>query len=190
LGALEDGEIILFLGSGFARKGLAYLLEAFSSLKDERTQLWVVGKGRVGGYQTLAQKLGIAQRVRFWGPQTEVAPFYQAASLLALPTLYDPCSNVVLEALGCGCPVLTTVANGAQEFITPGENGEILTQPDEIPLWSAALKEWLTRSRDPKVSRAAQEAVAHLSWETTVSQTLAVLEEAQGRINEVSLRLK
>jgi UDP-glucose:(heptosyl)LPS alpha-1,3-glucosyltransferase len=180
LGAPEGGRIILFVGSGFARKGLTYLLEAFRNLRDERTQLWVVGKGRVGGYQTLAQKLGIAQRVRFWGPQTEVAPFYQAASLLALPTLYDPCSNVVLEALGCGCPVLTTAANGAQEFITSGENGEIITQPDKISLWSAALTHWLNRSRDTKVRWAAQEAVAHLSWEVTVSHTLEVLEEAVG----------
>jgi UDP-glucose:(heptosyl)LPS alpha-1,3-glucosyltransferase len=178
LGASNEGEIILFVGSGFARKGLAYLLEAFSCLKDERTKLWVVGKGRVGGFQRLAQKLGVAQWVRFWGPQAEVAPFYQAASLLALPTLYDPCSNVVLEALGCGCPVLTTAANGAAEFITPGENGEIMARPDEISVWAKALKDWLDRNRDPGMGQAAREAVAHLSWETTVSQTLEVLQEA------------
>ncbi len=177
-GAPKEGGIMLFAGSGFARKGLAYLLEAFSRLKDEGQQLWVVGKGRVGGYQTLAQKLGVAKRVRFWGLQAEVAPFYQVATLLALPTLYDPCSNVVLEALGCGCPVLTTAANGAAEFITPGENGEIMAQPDEISVWAKALKDWLDRNRDPGVGQATREAVAHLSWEATVSQTLEVLQEA------------
>ncbi len=178
LGASNREGIILFVGSGFARKGLAYLLEAFSCLKDERVELWVVGKGRVRGYQSLAQKLGVAQRVRFWGPQAEVAPFYQTATLLALPTLYDPCSNVVLEALGCGCPVLTTAANGAAEFITPGENGEIMAQPDALAAWAQALQDWLTRSLDPGVGQAAREAVAHLSWEATVSQTLEVLQEA------------
>jgi UDP-glucose:(heptosyl)LPS alpha-1,3-glucosyltransferase len=173
----EDG-IILFAGSGFARKGLAYLLEAFSHLTDKRTHLWVVGKGRAGRYQALAQQLGVAERVRFWGPQTEMAPFYQAADLLALPTLYDPCSNVVLEALGCGCPVITTAANGAAEFITSGENGEVVSRPDDIPVWAGALGDWLDRDRDAQVSRAAQEAVAHLSWEGTVSQTLEVIAEA------------
>ena len=137
-----------------------------------------VGKGRVGNYQARAQQLGIAGQVRFFGPQVEVAPFYQAANLLALPTLYDPCSNVVLEALGCGCPVLTTAANGAAEFITVGENGGIIAQPDAIPLWVEALRHWLARSRDPQVSQTTREAVAHLSWEATVSQTLEVLEEA------------
>jgi UDP-glucose:(heptosyl)LPS alpha-1,3-glucosyltransferase len=106
-----------------------------------------------------------------------MAPFYQAADLLALPTLYDPCSNVVLEALGCGCPVITTAANGAAEFITPGENGEVIAHPNDIKVWAGALDHWLARSRDPGVGRAAQEAVAHLSWEATVSQTLEVLAE-------------
>jgi len=178
LGAEEEDGIILFAGSGFARKGLAYLVEAFSHLTDKQAHLWVVGKGRVGRFKALAQQLGMAGRVRFWGPQVKMAPFYQAADLLALPTLYDPCSNVVLEALGCGCPVITTAANGAAEFITPGKNGEVVSLPDDIPVWAGALGDWLDRDRDPQVSRAAQEAVAHLSWEATVSQTLEVLEQA------------
>ncbi len=136
LEAPEEGGVVLFVGSGFARKGLAYLLEAFGRLTDVRAHLWVVGKGRVARYQALAQKLGVAGRVRFWGPVQQAAAFYQAADVLALPTLYDPCSNVVLEALGCGCPVITTAANGAAEFITAGENGEVISQPDDLPAWS------------------------------------------------------
>ncbi|MFZ2088742.1 MAG: glycosyltransferase family 4 protein, partial [Desulfobaccales bacterium] len=140
--------------------------------------LWVVGKDRLGKYQAIAERLGVAPRVRFWGPRAEVAPFYQAADLLALPTLYDPCSNVVLEALGCGCPVITTAANGAAEFITPGTNGEVIAKPDDIETWIRPLDEWLVRSQDPQVGQTAQDAVAHLSWEATVSQTLEVLTEA------------
>ena len=177
LGAPEGAGIILFVGSGFRRKGLAYLLEAFRRLKDERAQLWVVGKGRVGYYQDLARRLEVAQRVKVWGPQADVAPFYQVANVLALPSLYDPLSNVVLEALGCGCPVLTTIANGAGEFISPGENGEIISL-DENAVWGEALRYWHTKSQDPAVGRAAREAVAHLTWEATVYQTLEVLKEA------------
>ncbi|MGQ9687853.1 MAG: glycosyltransferase family 4 protein [Desulfobaccales bacterium] len=170
--------IILFVGSGFARKGLVYLLEAFAGLKEKDVHLWVVGKDRLASYQALAQRLGVASHVRFWGPQREVAPFYQAADLLALPTLYDPCSNVVLEALGCGCPVITTAANGAGEFVLPGENGAIIAQPDAVPVWVEALHLWLARRRDNQTSQAAVAAVAALSWEATISQTLEVLVEA------------
>ena len=173
-----DAEIILFVGSGFARKGLAYLLQAFSTLKDQRSQLWVVGKGHLNRYQKIAERLGVADRVKFWGPAPETAPFYQAATLLALPTLYDPCSNVVLEALACGLPVITTAANGAAEFLTPGGHGAIIPQPDDIAGLSESLARFLYLGQDPQVRRSATAAVAGLSWQATVAQTLEVLEEA------------
>jgi UDP-glucose:(heptosyl)LPS alpha-1,3-glucosyltransferase len=178
LGVPDDAGIVLFVGSGFKRKGLAFLLQAFSSLSDKTCLLWVVGKGNSAPYQRAAGRLGVADRVRFWGPAAETAPFYQAATVLALPTLYDPCSNVVLEALACGLPVTTTAANGAAEFLTPGENGAIIPQPEDITGLSEALALFLDQSRDPQVRQSATQAVAGLSWEATVAQTLEVLEEA------------
>ena len=177
LGAPENGPVVLFVGSGFERKGLPYLFQAFGSLKDKTSQLWVVGKGDEALYRQAAKGLGVADRVKFWGPVTETAPFYQAATVLALPTLYDPCSNVVLEALACGTPAVTTAANGAAEFITPGENGVILPQPDDIEGLTAALAAFLARGQAPEVRRAATQSVAALSWESTVAQTLEVLAE-------------
>jgi UDP-glucose:(heptosyl)LPS alpha-1,3-glucosyltransferase len=177
LGATEGGGIILFVGSGFERKGLSYLLQAFSGLKDMGCELWVVGKGQAAPYQRLVEHLGLADRVRFWGTVGETAPYYQAATVLALPTLYDPCSNVVLEALACGTPVLTTAANGATEFLTPKENGAIVPQPDDIAGLRGALAEFLDRGEDPQTRQAAAAAVAGLSWEATVGQTIEVLEE-------------
>ena len=178
LGAPEAGEVVLFVGSGFERKGLTYLLEAFGGLKDKGCHLWVVGKGRIPVYQRQAARLGISARVRFWGPAADPAPFYQAATVLALPTLYDPCSNVMLEALACGTPVVTTAANGAAEFIARGENGAVLAQPDATAALTAGLAAFLDQGRDDRVRRAAAQAVAGLSWERTVAQTLEVLEEA------------
>ncbi len=178
LGAPADRKIVLFVGSGFERKGLAYLFQAFGSLTDREAHLWVVGKGREAPYRRLVEPRGLADRVRFWGPVTETAPFYQAATVLALPTLYDPCSNVVLEALACGTPVVTTAANGAAAFLTPAESGAVIPQPDDIPALTAGLAAFLDLGQDPRVRQAAGQAVADLSWEATVAQTLEVLEEA------------
>jgi UDP-glucose:(heptosyl)LPS alpha-1,3-glucosyltransferase len=178
LGVPKNGEVVLFVGSGFERKGLIHLMQASSRLRDKTVHLWVVGKGNITHYKRTAESLGLAHRVKFWGPVFKTAPFYQAATLLALPTLYDPCSNVVLEALACGTPVITTAANGAAEFLTPGENGFIIRQPDDLTGLTEAIAFLLDRGRDPMTRRSATEAVAGLSWEATVAQTLAVLEEA------------
>jgi UDP-glucose:(heptosyl)LPS alpha-1,3-glucosyltransferase len=181
LGAAAGAPIVLFAGSGFERKGLTFLIEAFARLNNEATVLWVVGKGHPTGYQRQARRLGVESRLKFWGPRADLAPFYQAATLLALPTIYDPCSNVVLEALGCGAPVLTTAANGAAEFLTAGQNGEILDRPDDLAGLSRALEDYLIRGEAPEVRRAAAGAVSHLSWEATVAQTLTVLADASAR---------
>jgi UDP-glucose:(heptosyl)LPS alpha-1,3-glucosyltransferase len=172
------GPIVLFAGSGFGRKGLTYLLEAFGGLRHKEAVLWVVGKGEPASYQRQARRLGAASSLKFWGPQADLAPFYQAATVLALPTIYDPCSNVVLEALGSGLPVVTTGANGASEFLRPHGHGEVLGRADDVPGLTRALEEYLSRGEAPEVRRAAAAAVAHLSWEATVNQTLSVLEEA------------
>jgi len=174
----EDREIVVFVGSGFTRKGLAYLFRAFGGLKDKDSLLWVVGKGDIATYQGAAKGMGMADRVRFWGPVSETAPFYQAATVLALPALYDPCSNVALEALACGTPVVTTGANGAAEFITVGDNGAVIQDADDIAALREALAAFLSRGRDPRGRQAAAQAVAGLSWEATVAQTLEVLAEA------------
>ncbi len=178
---LEPGiPSILFVGSGFKRKGLHFLIAALAGLQHRESRLLVVGQGRIKPYQHLAQQLGVAHRVRFLGPQPKVACFYAAAQVLALPTIYDPCSNVVLEALACGRPVITTAANGASEFIHPGANGVILARPDDLKGLAAALDEFLERAADPAVQKAAVTAVADLSWSRTVAETLAALENLAG----------
>ncbi|WP_449244015.1 glycosyltransferase family 4 protein [Desulfobacca acetoxidans] len=168
---------ILFVGSGFRRKGLNFLIAAMAERRLRQCQLLVVGPGRTAPYQRLAQKLGIAGQVQFLGPQTRVENYYAVSRVLALPTIYDPCSNVVLEALACGLPVVTTSANGASEFIRTGENGVVLNRPDDRAALAAALEEFVEQGMDPRVQESAEAAVAQLSWTRTALQTLSALKD-------------
>ncbi len=120
---LQDQLTYLFVGSGYERKGLDTLLHAYRALPDD-TRLIVVGKDRrIKQYQAMARQLGIAERVRFVGPQTDMPSLYAAADVLVLPTLYDPFPNVVLEAMACGLPVITSYQCGAVDVIQSGDNG-------------------------------------------------------------------
>jgi UDP-glucose:(heptosyl)LPS alpha-1,3-glucosyltransferase len=175
LGLVGSPPLILFVGSGFRRKGLAFLIAALPRLRNPRSQLLVIGQGKIGPYRRQAQKLGVADRIRFLGPQTDVEKYYHSADVMALPTIYDPCSNVVLEALACGKPVITTSGNGAGEFIRPGENGDIIAQPDDLDGLGQALENFLERRKDSRICAAAVHAVAGLSWQRNVRETLAAL---------------
>ncbi len=119
----EDVFLLLFVGSGFQRKGVPILLEAMAEWP-ESVWLMVVGQDRQSGaMQRRARRLGLGQRVCFTGGQRAVEPLYGAADLLVLPTLYDPFPNVALEGMAAGLPLVTSYQCGAADLIRHGENG-------------------------------------------------------------------
>lgn len=110
--------LILFVGSGFARKGVPSLLRALAAMRNRDAHLLVVGRDKQqAAMQRLAHELDLSSRVHFAGGQPDVRPFYGAADVFALPTLYDPFPNAALEALACGLPVLTSPDCGAAELV-------------------------------------------------------------------------
>jgi len=148
--------VILFVGSGFARKGVATLLEALGRMETSAAEAWIVGRDkREARYRDLAERLGIAERVRFFGAQDDVRPFYGAADLFCLPTRYDPFPNAALEALACGLPVVTTTACGAAELV--GDCGAVCPPGDATAL---ALQLDALLQRAPQLSAAARAAAA------------------------------
>lgn len=123
LGIPESDMMFLFVGSGFERKGVPALLEAFSRAGGSAHLVIVGADRRASALQSRAQSLGIAARAHFPGPQRDIAAWYAAADCFVLPTLYDPFPNAVLEAMACGLPVITSRQCGAAELITPGREG-------------------------------------------------------------------
>lgn len=117
----DSATVLIYVGSGFERKGLKAAIEALAA---SDRYLIVVGQDKqLQRYQQLANQLNCLDRLRFVGVQQDVQPFYHAADALLLPTLYDPFPNVVLEAMACGLPVITSTGCGGAEFITAGQEG-------------------------------------------------------------------
>lgn len=129
--------VFCFVGSGFERKGLAAAIKAIAGTD---RYLLVVGQDKAEKqYHALARSEGCADRVRFCGMQKETLPFYQAADGLLLPTLYDPFPNVILEAMACGLPVITSHTCGGAEFIAQGTNGFVCDALDISRLREAVM---------------------------------------------------
>ncbi|MEW6163744.1 MAG: glycosyltransferase family 4 protein [Pseudomonadota bacterium] len=127
--------VILFVGSGYARKGVATLIEALACMKTRDAEVWVVGRdSHPDHYLRQARRLGVSGRVRLLGPQTDVRPYYAAADVFCLPTLYDPFPNAALEAFACGLPVVTTTTCGAAELVADGDNGWVVVPNDPAAL--------------------------------------------------------
>jgi UDP-glucose:(heptosyl)LPS alpha-1,3-glucosyltransferase len=119
----ESATLFLFVGSGFERKGVAALLEAMAQLPDNVCLLVVGRDKKMSSYENKARGLGCDGRVRFAGSQSDAKPFYGAADAFVLPSLYDPFPNVILEAMACGLPVITSTKSGGAELLREGVNG-------------------------------------------------------------------
>ena len=166
--------IILFVGSGFARKGVEEYLRILSRLKSSFTAL-VVGKEKhLKKYQQLARNLGLVNRVIFTGPRKDVETFYTASDIFLFPTRYEPFSNVVLEAMSYGCATFTTRQNGAHEIL-PDEC--IMKSPEDFT--TAARIDTLLKdpARLRKAQKDARSIAEKYSIEENVRQTLDVIEK-------------
>lgn len=139
---INDAELILFFcANGWKRKGLIYAIQFLSQLASVRKcHLWVAGRGDRKSHQRLAEKLGISNCITFLGSISDTSSWYKTADLFILPTRYDPFSNSCLEALACGCPVLTTSSNGASECINP-TNGLVIDTQDSMS--SDSVLHWI-----------------------------------------------
>jgi len=163
---IEEGDFtLLFVGSGWERKGLHFLLRLMRRLEktDSQVKLLVVGKGKLRGPKPA--------NVILAGPMPKVEDAYAAADLLTFLPIYEPSSNVVPEALACGLPVITSRFNGAAEWLTEDVNGHVLPAPEDTDALERAVRFWMTHSHLRPVPCAYP-----LDLETNVSETLRVLE--------------
>ena len=136
----EKKKTLLFVGSGFQRKGLYFVIKALPLvLKQADVRLVVVGQGNQKKADRLAEKLGVLDKISFVGPVKEVAPYYREADVFVLPSIYEPFSNACLEAMAYGLPIVTTEMNGASEDIIPGKNGFVVKDPADISTLSDAI---------------------------------------------------
>ncbi len=177
----EDAFVVLFVGSGFERKGLLHALRACALLpRGLPWRLVVVGNGRIGRYRAHAVRLGIADRVVFLGARRDAHRFYGAADALVFPTLFEPFGTVALEAMASGVPVVTTRIAGCAEAIEDGSDSFVVAGPGS----EAEIADRLARLADAGL-RASMGAAARaksllFTIDRNIEATLEVYEEARG----------
>jgi UDP-glucose:(heptosyl)LPS alpha-1,3-glucosyltransferase len=141
----------------------------------------VAGNRQTGPFRRLARRLGVADRVVFAGFCPDILDGYFAADFFALPTFYDPCSHVVLEALACGLPVITSRHNGASELMHPPREGFVVDDPHDTEHLAWCLTQLLDPARRSACAQAARRVGTQWTFEQHYLQMLAVFAEAVRR---------
>jgi UDP-glucose:(heptosyl)LPS alpha-1,3-glucosyltransferase len=134
LGIQESDVVFLFVSYDLKKKGVEPLVEAAATLKrtgNDKFKIIVAGELPYRSLIKLIEHLGLKDNVIFAGRVKSIDEFYANSDAFVLPTYYDACSLVVIEAMASGLPSITTTFNGASGIIADGKNGYILSHPPD-----------------------------------------------------------
>lgn len=178
LGLTPEEPVGLFVGHNYRLKGLDPLLAALHARPSLPVKVLVCGSAKTGRYVRMAERLGLTSKVRLLGYCKDVRQAFFASDFLIHPTFYDPCSLVVLEALACGLPVITTSCNGAAELLHPPHDGLVLQDPHDAATLAQYIEQLCDHDYRAAASQAARQTAAGWTFEDHYREVLRALEDA------------
>lgn len=169
---------VLFVSSLWRYKNCDNLLRAFALARPDlgRRQLAVVGPRRDLPYaaelDALVDELGIGDDVVFVGgvPLEETADFYRAADVFVYPSHQETFGLPILEAMACGCPVVTSEVSAMPEI---AGGAALLAAPDDPKSIAAAIVE-ACGPRSSWLREAGRRRASEFTWGATAAATLDV----------------
>ncbi len=193
LGLPADAQVVLFAGRiqplkapDVLLRAVAVLLEREPALRD-RLVVPVVGGPSGSGLEhpeslaELAVTLGLDDVVRFVPPvaQSQLAQWYAAATLVAVPSYNESFGLVAAEAGACGTPVVAAAVGGLPTVVRDGRSGLLVDTHDDAD-WAHALGRVLTEPglHDRLAAGAAAQA-REFSWDATATAMLETYERAR-----------
>ena len=171
---IKDEKIILYVGSGFKRKGVKEALEVVSKLTSNYKFIIVGKEKKIEEYKQYSIDLNIENKVIFTGPRDDVDKFYSMSDVFLFPTKYEPFSNVVLEAMVYENVVITTKQNGASEILDEEFCMKNSTDFSIVNLIDELINDDM-RLQDIKLLN--RKKVEEFSIENNVQKTLKVLKD-------------
>jgi len=136
--------VILGVGRLTEQKDFATLIRAFAGVRAQReARLVILGEGRLReDLEELASKLGIQQDVALPGFVKNPFQYMARASVLVLSSEYEGLPGVLIQAMACGCPVVSTdCPGGSAEILADGKYGALVGVGDADAMTAAVLAE-------------------------------------------------
>jgi glycosyltransferase involved in cell wall biosynthesis len=169
--------VLLAAGRFTAQKDFPTLLRAFARVRRVRpARLVILGEGRERTrLEALVRELGVAADVALPGFVINPLPYMKRAAALVLSSVYEGLPGVLIEAMACGCPVVSTdCPSGPAEILDRGAYGKLVPVGDDTALAEAILA---TLEAPPDRNRLRARA-ALFSEDDKIDQYLQVLQEA------------
>jgi len=133
----KNRTILFALGRLHEHKGFDILLRSLVTI--DNTVLWLAGDGpERDSLESLAEELGVKDRVRFLGWRTDVNALMRTADIFVCPSRHEGLGSIIIEAWFNHCPMVATESQGPKELISDKKNG-LLTPIDDVDSLSKAI---------------------------------------------------
>jgi glycosyltransferase involved in cell wall biosynthesis len=177
--SVRGSPVLLTVGNLVRLKRQEIAIETLAALTGEfpRGVLLVVGQGsELASLRGHAQRLGVADRVRFVGSvaQSSLPTYYGAADLMLLPSEREGWPNVVLESLACGTPVVASNVGGLPEILRDPSLGALVDPASRGGFVEAAA----AILRRPSTREALRAYALEMGWQATTEAQLGLFELA------------
>jgi UDP-glucose:(heptosyl)LPS alpha-1,3-glucosyltransferase len=180
-GVNENDVVFLFVSYDLKKKGIEPLVEAAAELKrtgNDNFKIIVSGGLPYRSLAKLIEHLGLKDTVIFSGRVKSIDEFYANSDVFVLPTYYDACSLVVIEAMAGGLPSITTEFNGASGIITNGKDGYIISHPPDSSDLADKMRLLMDNKKCREMSEEAVLTGQKYSAERNHKEMMKVLDEA------------
>ena len=178
----SDDPLVVCVGRLSKQKGQDIAIKAMSMMENQQARLRLVGDeyppGERERLQNLADSLGVADRIEWWGKVADAAPQFRAADVVIAPSRWEGMSLVFLEAMACGSAMIVADVAGSQALgsagvVVPVEDPESLAKEIDALLADPAGRRQL--------ALAARERSATFDLDLTLNRTLELWAELAGR---------
>lgn len=176
LAIAANAKVLVLVGSGYERKGVAQAIEALARSESGATLLVIGNEKRVSRYQSLAKRLRVSENTRFLGRQENVLPYLAAADAMILPSIYDPFPSATLEGFASGLPVITSEACGARD-IAREIDPRLVRDANDVAGLADAISAALALSEKPDTKQRARAIAARFDMNAMAERMLALYEK-------------
>jgi len=161
----KNGKLkVIFVGSFNQRKGLSYLLEAIRRIGTKEIELILVGRG-IMDKTLLTSYSDILQDIRINVSHQKLLSSLYEADVFVLPSIAEGFAQVLLEAMSCGLPIITTENTAGSDIITNGKEGFIVPIRDVAALVQKLSIFIASPDLIENMGRAASTKAAYFTWE-------------------------
>ena len=173
---------ILFVGRlDSYRKGVQFLLQALKKLNEKKLpcKLTVIGDGPYRPrLEKIARDLNL-KNIEFLGyiPNKRLPIYYNQADVFVLPSCSEGMSNVILEAMACGLPVIATSVGGNPELVENGKTGLLIPPENVDALYNSLMKLLQDENTKEKMGKSGRKKVKdHFTWDKIAKEYLRLYE--------------